>query len=74
MHEYRFRLAIPAHDYLAYYQGVVREVMVTLHDGHTIQFSADILRPFVSHAGVYGEFVLQVDADNRLQSLEQVGN
>lgn len=74
MREYRFRLSIPAHDYLAYYQGVVHEVVVTLYDGHTIQFPADILRPFVSHAGVYGEFVLQVDGDNRLQSLEQVGD
>jgi hypothetical protein len=74
MNEYRFRLAISAEDYLAYYQGAVRQVVVTLANGQRLQFPADSLRPFVTREGVHGEFVLRVDAQNKLQGLERVGN
>lgn len=74
MNEYRFRLAISAEDYLAYYQGAVRQVVVTLANGQRLQFPADSLRPFVRREGVHGEFVLRVDAQNKLQGLERIGN
>lgn len=74
MSEYRFRLAISAEDYLAYYQGVARQVVVTLANGQRLQFPADALRPFVLRDGVHGEFVLRVTAQNKLQGLERIGN
>ena len=74
MREFRFRLSIPAQQYLAYYQGAVRHVVVTLANGQTIQFPADKLRPFVGREGVYGQFVLRVDGNNKLQGLERVGD
>ncbi len=74
MREYRFRLAISAEKYLAYYEGVAHQVVVTLADGQHLQFPADILRPFVSHQGVYGEFVLRVDVKNKLQKIKKVGD
>jgi len=73
MPEYRFRLAIPAQKYLAYYEGSVHAVVVTLANGQHLQFPAESLRPFVSREGVYGEFVLRVDANNKLQGIERVG-
>lgn len=73
MTEYRFHLAIPAEEYLAYYEGAAQQVVVTLASGQRLQFPADSLRPFVSHDGVHGEFVLRVDANNKLQALERVG-
>lgn len=73
MTEYRFRLAIPAEKYLAYYEGAAQQVVVKLANGQTLQFPADSLRPFVSREGVHGEFVLRVDANNKLQALERVG-
>lgn len=73
MREYRFRLAIPAEQYLAYYEGSAREVVVTLANGQRLQFPADSLRAFVSREGVYGEFVLRVDGNNKLQAIERVG-
>jgi hypothetical protein len=73
MTEYRFQLAIPAEKYLAYYEGAAQQVVVTLASGQRLQFPADSLRPFVSHDGVYGEFVLRVDANNKLLALERVG-
>jgi hypothetical protein len=74
MTEYRFHLAIPAEDYLAYYEGAAQQVVVTLATGQRLQFPADSLRPFVSHDGVHGEFVLRVDANNKLQALERLAD
>jgi len=73
MPEYRFRLAISAQKYLAYYEGSVHAVVVTLANGQHLQFPAESLRPFVSREGVYGEFVLRVDANNKLQGIERIG-
>lgn len=74
MREFRFRLHIPAHEYLAYYQGAAREVLATTAEGLRVRFPADALRPFVSHGGVTGAFVLRIGADNKLQALERVGD
>ncbi|NOX76433.1 MAG: DUF2835 domain-containing protein [Gammaproteobacteria bacterium] len=74
MRAYRFRLSIPAEEYLAYYQGTASQVVVALSNGVNLQFPAGNLRPFVSHEGVYGRFVLRVDDNNKLQNLERVGD
>ncbi len=74
MVEYRFHLAIPAEKYLAFYEGAARQVVVKLASGQSLQFPAESLRPFVAREGVHGEFVLRVDANNKLQALERVGD
>ncbi len=68
--ELRFSLAIPAQEWLAFYQGV-RDVVVRAHDGRTVRFPARHLRPFVTRAGVFGEFCLRVDG-SRLVSLRRL--
>lgn len=74
MREYRFRLAISAEEYLAYYQGAANQVVTSLANGQKLQFPADNLRSFVTREGVHGVFVLRVDANNKLQSIERVGD
>ena len=74
MLEYRFRLALSAEQYLAYYEGAARQVVVTLASGQRLQFPADALRPFVLRDGVHGEFVLRVNTQNKLQDIERVGD
>ena len=74
MSEYRFRLAIPAEKYLAFYAGAARQVVVTLANGQRLQFPAEHLRSFVSHDGVHGEFVMRVNAQNKLQGIERLGD
>jgi hypothetical protein len=74
MREYRFHLSIPAHEYMAYYQGAAQDVVVELAGGFRVQFPAVNLRPFVTHEGVQGEFILRVDAQNKLQSFERLGD
>lgn len=73
MPEIRFRLNISPEQYLSYYQGAVRNVIATSSDGRRVQFPADRLRPFVTHDGVRGEFVLEFDADNRFVALRRLG-
>ena len=72
MREFRFSLSIPAHEYLAYYQGAASSVQVTVAGGQNVRFPASALRPFVSDNGVHGSFILQVDENNKLQSLRKI--
>lgn len=69
----RFRLNISAEHYLTYYQGVARQVLAATADGRRVQFPAERLRPFVTHEGIRGEFVIEFDADNRFVALRRVG-
>lgn len=70
--EITFVLDIAPDEYLRYYQGEARHVVVRGHDGRTVQFPAGLLRRFLVHDGVRGEFRLRFDADNKLISLERV--
>ena len=74
MSEYRFRLSISAEKYLAFYEGVAQEVVVTLANGQNLQFPAEILRPFVAREGVYGTFVLRVSGQNKLLGIDRIGD
>jgi hypothetical protein len=70
----RFRLAISSDDYLAYYQGVARAVLVRAEDGRRIRFPAGALQPFVSHQGIHGLFELRFDAQHKLMGLQRIGD
>ena len=73
-HSIRFRLAIPADVYLAYYKGQVREVVVHTATGLRIQFPANALQGVVGHQGVYGLFELRYDANHKLVGLHRIGD
>lgn len=57
-----------------YYQGMARQVVVKAFDGRTLQFPANVLRPFVTHSGVSGLFVICVDQHNKLVGIEKIGD
>ena len=69
----RFILDIPAHLYQSYYQGAARNVIAPSRDGRRVQFPAERLRPFVSHDGVRGEFVIEFDDNHRFVALRRIG-
>ncbi|MBK9131389.1 MAG: DUF2835 domain-containing protein [Gammaproteobacteria bacterium] len=71
--EVTFVLNISSDEYLRYYQGAARHVVVRGRDGRTIQFPAGLLRRFVTRDGVHGEFRLCFDAGNKLVSLDRIG-
>lgn len=72
MHTVRFSIALSADRYLAYYKGLARAVVVKAHDGRTVQFPADVLRPFLTHEGVYGEFELRFDEGRKFLGIARV--
>lgn len=65
-------IALSAQSLRAVYQGRANRVLVHSRDGQKISLPAHHLRPFLTHAGVYGSFVLEFDAAGKLLSLRPV--
>ncbi|MFT6590168.1 MAG: hypothetical protein ACI9I0_001641 [Rhodoferax sp.] len=61
MPQFEFRLSITEQQYLNYYRGSVRQVIVRSSTGATIQFPASLLTKFVTPSGVHGHFLLTCD-------------
>lgn len=68
----RFRLDISADDYLAYYRGTARDVVVIAEDGRRVKFPAGALQPFILHDGIHGRFELRFDANHKLLGLQRL--
>ena len=66
-------ISISAQDYLAHYQGTVKEVVARSSDGRNIRFPSTILQPFVSHEGISGTFVIRFDDNNKFQDIQKIG-
>ncbi|MFQ5643912.1 MAG: DUF2835 family protein [Thiogranum sp.] len=59
-------LKIAADAYRQMYSGAARHVVALDIEGRTIQLPAAALRPFVTHEGIEGVFVIRVDEANKL--------
>lgn len=70
----RFRLAISADEYLAYYRGAARDVVVSAEDGRRVKFPAGALQPYILQDGIHGRFELRFDANNKLLGLQKLGD
>jgi hypothetical protein len=65
-HTMRFQLAISADEYLAYYQGSIKNIQVRTADNRTIRFPASAVQEFLTHGGIFGTFEIQFDGENKL--------
>lgn len=72
MRRFEFQLSISAQQYLDYYRGSVRQVLVRCTTGETIQFPAAHLTPYVSTAGIHGRFVLTCDDAGKGSTLQRL--
>ena len=72
MNRYAFHLRISPEQYLDYYRGTVRHVIVRSTSGQTVQFPASLLQRFVVKEGIYGDFVLVCDDNNKCIELQRV--
>lgn len=70
--EIRFRLVLTSGEYLAYYRGEARQIVVQALDGRRIRFPAGVLRPYLTHEGIVGEFALQYDEHRRFVGIRKV--
>lgn len=73
MQELIIDLALPAERYLAWYRGQAGRVVMRSRDGRSVSLPAHHLRPFLSHEGVYGSFVMRFTDEGKLVSLERLG-
>ncbi len=68
----RFRLAISADDYLAFYQGSAQEVVARSDDNRVVRFPADAVRKFVTRSGIHGHFEMTFDQNHKLIEIRQL--
>ena len=68
----RFRLAISSEEFLAYYQGCAKVVVARTEDNQTIRFPASAIRKFVSHDGIFGDFEITFDENNKLTAIQSL--
>ncbi|HXK56134.1 MAG: DUF2835 domain-containing protein [Gammaproteobacteria bacterium] len=68
----KFRVALSADAFLRYYRGSARAVIVRAEDGRRIQLPAANLRPFLLSDGIYGEFELTLDDNNKLLDIRRL--
>lgn len=66
-------LKIQAEEFQRLYQGNVKDVSARSVDGLSVRFPANILRPYVTHAGIVGTFAIHFSDDNRFHSIEKIG-
>ena len=67
-----FRLSISPDEYVRYYRGQVKFVMVTSNSGLKVRFPANLLTPYVSRQGVQGHFILRYLATGKAVSLDKI--
>jgi len=70
--EYIVPLNITADAYRQLYSGDARNVFAHDQEGRKIQFPASSLRPFVTHEGIRGTFIIRVDDHNKLAAIRRV--
>jgi len=68
----RFRLAISAEEYLAYYQCSAQDVFACSEDNKTIRFPASAIRKFVTRDGIFGDFEITFDENNKLIAIQPI--
>ena len=67
----RFSINLSADTYRLYYAGHAHFIQVQGHDGRSMRFPADKLRPYLSHSGIQGEFELKFDELNKFVSIRR---
>ena len=74
MHRFEFDLEISPDEYLEYYRGVLKQVMVRCSSGETVQFPASLLQPFLLPEGIRGRFALTCNGQFKRAHLERLGS
>jgi hypothetical protein len=72
MQQFEFNLRISPEQYVEYYRGTVRHVLVRSSNGQTIQFPAALLQKFVAKEGIHGRFRLTCDENHKSAELQRL--
>ena len=66
------QLDISTQEFQNYYSNNINSVIAMSHDGRKVQFPANLLQPFVSHAGIQGKFKLIVSDNSKFKSISKI--
>ena len=69
--EYYFYLKMTSVEFLPYYQGHIKHIIVTSTLGKTIQFPAMHIRKFLTSSGIQGKFCMKTE-NNKFISLNKL--
>jgi len=69
---FTFSLQLSPDEYQSYYRGAAQNIVVMTHQGVSVQFPASAVRAFVKADGVHGNFIITMDANNKLISLKRI--
>ncbi|MFT6625674.1 MAG: F0F1-type ATP synthase epsilon subunit [Cycloclasticus sp.] len=67
-----FKLAIPAEKYLSVYKGHAKTISTLSIDGRRVEFSAEKVRRFLTHDGVYGVFEMEINTDRKFLGIKRL--
>ncbi|WP_409522799.1 DUF2835 domain-containing protein [Nitrincola sp. MINF-07-Sa-05] len=67
-------LFITKDEYLKYYRGNAAWVSAVARDGRQVQFPASTLRPYLTHTGIRGSFVIYYDNVGKLIQVDKLGS
>lgn len=65
-------LKIYPEEFQRLYEGNVKDVSARSVTGLKVRFPANILRPYVTHAGVVGTFAIHFSDENKFHSIEKI--
>jgi uncharacterized protein YqjF (DUF2071 family) len=69
--KYYFFIKMDYLEFLPYYEGKIRAVVVTATTGEKVQFPASHLRKYLSSTGIHGYFCMEVK-NNKFLSLKKL--
>ncbi|MEA3464758.1 MAG: DUF2835 domain-containing protein [Thermodesulfobacteriota bacterium] len=72
MNQIIFSIKISSKEYLKFYQGSASWVNIVAEDGRHLRLPAKHLRPFLTHNGIAGRFILKFDDNNAMIALERL--
>ena len=66
------KLAISSTEFSRYYRGQASNVICKSTDGRTVQFPAAVLRPYLTHDGIFGNFAIEFSEQSKFIGIKQV--
>ncbi|WP_224745901.1 DUF2835 family protein [Neiella litorisoli] len=70
--DYQIYVDVSYHELQALYNGAAQRVVVREKGGKTISLAAVHFKPFLTHAGIRGWFLLKTAADGKFISLRRL--
>lgn len=68
----RFNLSVPSETFLRVYQGVAKNITVRADNGQVIQFPAQHIKPFLTHAGIHGCFEMTFSPEHKFINIKRL--